>query len=275
MTTRTLATRALTTRGIMLTVLAALLPAIAVHTWFAGTGWALSLLAMCLLALLLEALALHLRGRDASLQRQDGSVLVTAVLLLLLLPTSFPWWQAAAGIILAVVVGKHVFGGLGQNLFNPVALAYVGLMALLPASRTAHVDLLQAGMQPWLTVTLALAILTGGAIVMHKRIVGWQIPVSMLLPTILLFYGFDLSLNHGVMLLAALFIATDPATSPGTRPGKLVYGFLIAAVSAIMTMWLPYPEATAVAILCGNAITPTLDLIIRHDRLVRPAGENR
>lgn len=274
MTAPTLPTRALTTPAIMLTVLTALLPAIAVGTWLAGAVWVLGLLAMCLLALLLEALALHLRGRDAALQRQDGSVLVTAVLLFLLLPTSLPWWQAATGITLAVVVGKHIFGGLGQNLFNPVALAYLGLMALLPASQSVHVSALQAGMQPLVTVIVALAILAGGAVVLQKRIVGWQVPVAMLLPTIILFYGFGLPLSHGVMLLAALFIATDPVTCPGTRTGKLIYGLLIALISAIMTLWVPYPEAIAAAILCGNAMTPTLDQLIRHDQL-RSARENR
>tara|TARA_R100001039_G_C1844968_1_gene105329 strand:+ start:828 stop:1610 length:783 start_codon:yes stop_codon:yes gene_type:complete len=259
----------------MLTVLLALLPAIAVTTWFAGTDWALRLLAMGSLALVLEALALRLRGRGVALKHQDGSVLVTAMLLLLMLPTALPWWQSAAGVAIAVIVGKHIFGGLGQNLFNPVAVGYLGLMTLVPGSLTAPTSVLTADTQPWVASVMILATLSGGLILLHRRIIGWHVPLSMLLTTTLLFTGFDLALNASIMVLVALFIATDPVTSPGTRTGRLVYGCLIAAVSAVMAHWLSYPASAAAAIVCGNAITPALDQLIRHDRSMRLPREDR
>lgn len=275
MTDHALPERQLTTAGIMLAVLLALLPAVAVHIWFAGTAWTLGLLAGCTLALALEALALRLRGRDAALRRQDGSVLITAMLLLLMLPTTLPWWQPAVAIIIAVILGKQLFGGLGQNLFNPVAVGYLGLMTLFPASPTMQSSFLPSEGQTWITATMVLAVLAGGLFLLHRRIIGWHIPVSMLLTTVILFYGLSLPLNYSVMTLAALFIATDPTTSPGTRTGKLIYGCMVALVSAAMANWLSYPEAVACAILCGNAITPTLDQTIRHNRNVWQSREKR
>lgn len=274
MSEQALPIRQLTTPGIMLTVLLALLPAVAMTTWLAGTGWALRLLTACMLALALEAWALRLRGRG-SRQHQDGSVLVTAILLMLILPTTLPWWQSAAGIAIAVIVGKHIFGGLGQNLFNPVAVGYLGLMTLSPVSLTPDTSALQADVQPWIAAPMILAVLAGGVILLQRRIIGWHIPLAMLLITTLLFMGFDLPLNVSIMLLTALFIATDPVSSPGTLTGKLIYGGLIALVSAVMAIWLSYPAAAAAALVCANAITPTVDQLIRHDRGRRQPRESR
>jgi electron transport complex protein RnfD len=257
----------------MLTVLIALLPAIAVHIWFAGTAWALGLLAASLLAIVLEALALRLRGLESSLQHQDGSVLVTAVLLLLLLPMTLPWWQSAVAVLIAVVVGKHIFGGLGQNLFNPVALGYLGLVSPQIGLAVPDLSLLQADGQTWVTGTMVLTTLSGGVILLYRRIIGWQLPLSVLLTSIILFYGLDLPINYSVLVLVAFFVVTDPVTCPGTRAGKLLFGSVVVVLSAIITVWLPYTTAMAAAILCGNAITPTLDRIIRHDWIVAQTGE--
>lgn len=273
MTTTTLPPRRSSTQGIMLTVLIALLPAIAVHIWFAGTAWALGLLAACLLAIVLEALALRLRGRDAGVRHQDGSVLVTAVLLLLLLPMPLPWWQSAVAILIAVIVGKHIFGGLGQNLFNPVALGYLGLMSPHIGMAVPSATLLQTDAQTWVTATLILTTLSGGMLLLHRRIIGWQVPLAVLLTSIILFSGLDLPINYSVLVLVAFFVATDPVTCPGTRAGKLIYGGVIAVLSAIITLWLPYTAAMAAAILCGNALTPTLDHIIRYDWIFAQTGK--
>jgi electron transport complex protein RnfD len=273
MTTTALPLPRSSTQGIMLTVLIALLPATAVHIWFAGSAWALGLLAACLLAIMLEALALRLRGRDAGVRHQDGSVLVTAVLLLLLLPISLPWWQSAVAILIAVVVGKHIFGGLGQNLYNPVALGYLALMSPHMGLSLPGATLLQADGQTWVTATMVLAALSGGMLLLLQRIIGWQVPLAILLTSIILFYGFDLTINYSVLVLVAFFVATDPVTCPGTRAGKLIYGSVVAVLSAILTLWLPYTTAMAAAMLCGNAITPSLDHIIRYDWIVAQPGK--
>lgn len=124
-----------TIQSIMLKVVLAMLPAIAAAIWFFGTnallviGWSV---AFCLL---LEVFWCRMAGKPLSVIK-DGSALVTGLLLALNLPPVTPWWICLLGAMLAIWLGKQVFGGLGQNPFNPVAVARVGLMIALPRQLT-------------------------------------------------------------------------------------------------------------------------------------------
>jgi electron transport complex protein RnfD len=122
--------------AIMLKVMAALVPAIIAHAWFFGPGIWVSLLVCSVLAIGLETLMLLLRARPLGPFLKDGSVLVTAWLLALSLPTLAPWWLYAVGMIFAVVVAKHLYGGLGQNLFNPAMVGYAALIISFPVYMT-------------------------------------------------------------------------------------------------------------------------------------------
>jgi Na+-translocating ferredoxin:NAD+ oxidoreductase subunit D len=117
-------------------VLYALAPAAAAHSFFFGPGVWINLLIACVTALLTEALALRLRGRRTQLYLGDGSALVSAALLALCLPPLLPWWITAAGAAFAVGVVKHLYGGLGLNLFNPAMGGYVALLLVFPAEMT-------------------------------------------------------------------------------------------------------------------------------------------
>ena len=122
----------LTTAGIMQTVLLATLPGVAVMTWFFGPGTLINLLFGGALALAFEAAALRLRDRNPGPYLRDYSVLVTSTLLCIALPPYSPWWLIAAGIFSSVILGKHVFGGLGYNPFNPAMVGYVILLISFP-----------------------------------------------------------------------------------------------------------------------------------------------
>ena len=122
----------LTTAGIMQTVLLATLPGIAVMTWFFGPGTLINLLFGGALALVFEAAALRLRDRNPGPYLRDYSVLVTSTLLCIALPPYSPWWLVATGIFSSVILGKHVFGGLGYNPFNPAMVGYVILLISFP-----------------------------------------------------------------------------------------------------------------------------------------------
>lgn len=264
--------RRFSTPGIMVSVLIALAPALVLKLWLTGGSWLPIMLGGCLFALMLEAIALRLRGRNVGFHLQDGSVIVTVLLLLLILPASAPWWVAAAGISIAVIPGKHLFGGLGQNLFNPVALAYLGLLALFPdvmASNSAEL-LAGDGALPGFSPLMSMVLLTGGLYLLLRRIISWHIPATILLTTGLLFYVFDMAPINSWAILLAFFLATDPVTSPGTRAGKLVFGVLIGLTTMITTLWLDYPAAVAVAILIMNAAVPTIDQLIKRDGKRRP-----
>ena len=122
--------------AVMFKVMAALVPGIVAHAWLFGPGIWVSLLLCSLFALGLEALLLLMRGLPLKPFLSDGSVLVTAWLLALALPTLAPWWLYAVGVIFAVGVAKHLYGGLGQNLFNPAMVGYAALIVSFPVYMT-------------------------------------------------------------------------------------------------------------------------------------------
>jgi electron transport complex protein RnfD len=122
--------------AIMLKVMAALIPGVIAHAWFFGPGIWVSLLLCSAFAIGLEALILLMRGLPMKPFLSDGSVLVTAALLAVSLPTLAPWWLYAVGTIFAVPVAKHLYGGLGQNPFNPAMVGYAALIVSFPVYMT-------------------------------------------------------------------------------------------------------------------------------------------
>lgn len=218
---------------VMLQVLFALIPVAAVQLWLHGPG-TLRLLAVAMItALACEALALRLRGQSPQAFLRDGSVLVTAALLALALPSSLPWYLAAFGTAIAVLLGKHAYGGLGQNPFNPAMVGYAALLVSFPLEMTrwsapgagwdaltgaTALDALRNGLRESYTIEeirrgaefgaigaadgewVNLAALAGGLYLLARRIVRWQIPVAMLL---------------GIALPAALAHGLDPGAHAG------------------------------------------------------------
>lgn len=122
--------------AMMRQVLYALAPAALVYTWFFGPGLLLNCAIATVTALLSEALALRLRGRPVRMFLGDGSAVVTAVLLAFALPPLAPWWLTAIGTVFAIVFVKHLYGGLGYNIFNPAMAGYVVLLISFPDRMT-------------------------------------------------------------------------------------------------------------------------------------------
>lgn len=149
----------------MFKVLVALLPGILMHAWVFGPGIWVSLALCSLLAYFFETLALAMRNMPLKPYLGDGSVLVTAWLLALSLPTLAPWWLYAVGMLFAVIVAKHLYGGLGQNLFNPAMVGFAAVIVSFPASLTqwpAPVDL--ASHTPSLLESIDLVFAGQGAV---------------------------------------------------------------------------------------------------------------
>lgn len=116
----------------MLQVLAALVPAAAAHVWYFGPGLIFNLLVAGIFAVAGEALVMRLRGRPPAAALADYSALVTAALLAFALPSLTPWWVTATGALFGVVVAKHLYGGLGFNIFNPAMAGYVVVLVAFP-----------------------------------------------------------------------------------------------------------------------------------------------
>lgn len=120
-------------RRVMLQVLIGLLPGIAAYIWLLGASIVLQLLIATVAALAGEALMLWLRGKPQGLFLSDGSAVVTAWLIALAFPPLAPWWLIVGGTLFAIVVAKHLYGGLGQNPFNPAMIAFAVCIVSFPA----------------------------------------------------------------------------------------------------------------------------------------------
>lgn len=322
---------------IMLHVGIALLPTTAwglyLFGWPAVNLWVLT----CVAALATESLCLRAL-RQPQRYLFDGSALLTGWLLALTLPPWAPWWVGVGGAAFAIAVGKHLYGGIGQNVFNPAMLARVALLISFPLQlstwvlpmqhpgfmQSLHLTFTSAGVMPdgstgatalghlrtsftlhrdardvlahdfslpqallghtsgSLGETSELLLALGGAWMLALRIISWEIPLSMLLAVLLpaaLAHAIDpgryaeasFHLSTGGLLLGALFIATDPVTSPVSRTGRLIFGAGCGLITWIIRSWGSFPEGVAFAVLFMNALSPLLDRYCRP----RVYGRNR
>lgn len=124
-------------RTTMLHVLAALVPGTVLYALFLDFRILSNLAIACIVALCCEYLCLRLRRRPVLASLSDGSIFLAAWLLVLCIPPSLPTWQIVIGAVVLVTLGKHVFGGLGQNPFNPAMVAYAFLLVSFPVTMTS------------------------------------------------------------------------------------------------------------------------------------------
>lgn len=117
-------------------VLYALIPATIAYVWFFGWGLIFNMIIASAVCLGAEALMLKLRQRPLQPFIMDYSAVVTAVLLAFALPPLAPWWITAFGSLFAIVFAKHLYGGLGYNVFNPAMVGYVVLLISFPVEMT-------------------------------------------------------------------------------------------------------------------------------------------
>ena len=122
---------------LMLAVLYALIPGLLAYVYFFGTGVLINISIAVITAVSLEAIILKIRQRPVLPFLLDGSAVVTAVLLALALPTLSPWWLTVTGTGFAIVIAKHLYGGLGYNPFNPAMVGYATLLIAFPREMTA------------------------------------------------------------------------------------------------------------------------------------------
>nr|WP_319784335.1 electron transport complex subunit RsxD [Oceanisphaera sp. IT1-181] len=137
-----------------------LLPGIGAQWWFFGSGSLIQILLAILTAYGAEALVLALRGRRLS-PLKDNSALLTAILIGIALPPLAPWWLVVIGTGFAIIVAKHLYGGIGQNLFNPAMIAYVLLLVSFPLQMTSWLPPLELQLYPVTFADSVSAIFTG------------------------------------------------------------------------------------------------------------------
>lgn len=281
-----------TTQRIMLDVILAMLPILVASVVIFGFR-AFAVVATCVVSCVFFEW-----GFEKIVKREstvlDLSAVVTGILLAFNLPASIPLWQAAFGSLVAIVVVKQLFGGIGKNFANPaitarivLLLSFAGSMSdfstkndalssatpLAGGTMPSMLDLFLGNHGGSLGETCALAILLGGAYLLVRRVISWHTPVVML-ATVALF-TFVLGENPaeqllaGGLLLGAFFMATDYATTPSTRWGKILFGFGCGVITVLIRVFGNYPEGVSFAILLMNILTPYLEKWTRK----RPLGE--
>lgn len=272
-----------TTQNIMFTVLIALLPVVAAAIYF--FRWDAVRVVLLASAAAIATEAIFQRARKQPIRVGDGSALVTGVLLGLIVPPTLPSWMVILGSVLAIAIGKQVFGGLGQNPFNPALVGRALLTAsfamamttwtspfdavttatplAVGAGATSIPDLFFGSVAGSLGETSALAILLGGIYMFYKGVLDYRIPLGIFASVVViaLFAGQDpiFHLLSGSVLFGAVFMATDMVTSPVTKAGRWIFGLFIGFVIMLIRLWGGFPEGVTFAILLGNAITPLLN----------------
>jgi len=319
--------------GVMLQVCLALIPCTAFGLYLFGWPAIFLFVVTCVAAVLTELLCLWWLGQPWH-RILDGSALLTGWLIAVTLPPWAPWWIGVVGSFFAIAIGKQLYGGIGQNIFNPAMLARTALLITFPVQMTSwalpaplgseaapgffqalqitfagtpladgftgatalgHLktslsldmpaqEVLASDFDAWkallgfsggsLGETSELLILLGGLWLFWRRVISWEIPVSLLLSLGILsflfglhdsssYVGFTFHLTSGGVLLGAIFIATDPITSPVGRVAQLIFGAGCGFVIFIIRSWGGFPEAVAFAVLFMNAFTPLIERYFR------------
>ncbi|MDS4069005.1 MAG: electron transport complex subunit RsxD [Candidatus Competibacter sp.] len=149
---------------VMRRVLYAMVPGIAALVWFFGWGILVNLAVATLVALVAETAMLVARGKPLAPHLGDCSAVVTACLLAVALPPLAPWWLTTIGVLSAIVVAKHLYGGLGYNPFNPAMVGYVVLLISFPREMSAWLIPHGVGQPHVLSLTDTLGAIFGGAL---------------------------------------------------------------------------------------------------------------
>ncbi|WGE64464.1 electron transport complex subunit RsxD [Actinobacillus equuli subsp. haemolyticus] len=124
------------TAKFMLWVMVAMLPALGVQWYFFGYGVFIQVVIAISLAVVIEIALAKLRRKPTAFYLADLSGLLTALILAMSIPPYAPYWVVVIGVIVALLLAKHVYGGLGQNLFNPAMVAYALLLVSFPVQMT-------------------------------------------------------------------------------------------------------------------------------------------
>ena len=282
------------TRRIMLDVVLALLPALAVGIYVFGLR-ALLVTAVCI-ASAVAAEWLYSLVTESRNTIVDGSAVVTGLLLAMTLPHTVPYWLAAVGCVFAIVFVKALFGGLGQNIFNPALAARALMLLIFPvgmvryqaldidgvtaATPLHHMVMPALPEESLLDIFLgncpgsigeisAIALLIGGAYLVLRKVISLRIPLAYLGTVAVLTLIFSktgnpvewmlYSLLSGGVMLGAIFMATDYATSPATSWGQILYGIGCGGLTVFFRYFGLFPEGVTYAILIMNAFVWILD----------------
>ena len=286
-----------TVESVMYSVVIALIPAFAMAVYTFGVR-ALILTAVSILTCILtEYLCQKALKRD--IEAFDGSAILTGILFSFVVPVIMPLQYVVVGNIVAIALGKMVYGGLGHNIFNPALIGRAFVQASWPVAITTFaydgkagatvLDAMKRGipltdsliyeggnqyinaflgqMGGCLGETSALALLIGGVYLIYKKQIDWKVPAVMIGTVFVLTWAMGanpfMQILSGGLFLGAFFMATDMVTSPITGKGRVIFALGIGILVSLIRIKGGYPEGTAYAILIMNGVVPLIDRYIR------------
>lgn len=297
------------TQQIMLDVVIALLPALLAGTMIFGMRALLVTLVCAAAAVAAEwVCGMILYHRNTV---KDLSSVVTGLLLALTLPVTVPYWLAAIGSVFAIVAVKGFCGGLGKNVFNPALGARAFMMLFWPVHLVRYIapgsvdgvasatplhhmvmpalpeeslgQMFMGNIGGTIGEVCTLALLVGGIYLIVKGIISVRIPAAYLGTVAVLTLIFSkgdnavlwmlYSLLGGGVVLGALFMATDYATSPVTPKGQIIYGIGCGVLTVIFRYFGLFPEGVTYAILLMNACAWAIDRYCAPRRFGTKKGE--
>jgi electron transport complex protein RnfD len=284
-----------TTQRIMIDVIIALLPAVITGVYFFGIRVLAVVFVTVASCVISEYTMQKITGKKIT--TKDFSAVVTGTLLAINLPPAIPLWIALIGGVIAIIVIKQMFGGIGQNFINPALGARIILLLswtqqmtnwvnpktpdiissatpldfikkggeLLSLSKPTYTDLFLGNIMGSIGETSVLALLIGAAYLFYRKVISPIIPFSFILTVALftwIFGGAGDPIYHiltGGIILGAFFMATDYATSPVTTKGKIIMGVGCGIVTSIIRLYANYPEGVSFAIVLMNILVPLID----------------
>lgn len=282
-------------QSIMRDVIIALVPATAAGIYYFGISALILIIAAIASSVIFEALCQKIMKKPVTVS--DLSAVVTGLLLAMNLPAAAPIWVAIVGSAFAIIFGKQLFGGLGQNFINPALAGRAFLLASYPTEMTTwsvpnglevadaatyatplaqlkagHLDaslgeLLLGQCGGTIGETCAIALIIGGVYLLYKHVISWKIPVIYIATVAILFgvigrHGVRMPLQEimaGGVMLGGIFMATDYASSPVTPKGQIIFAVGAGLITYLIRTFGGYPEGVSYSILIMNCCVPLIE----------------
>lgn len=276
------------TKTLMIDVIIALIPAFIASIVLFGVRSIILVAATIAAAVIAEYVCRKVMKRPNTIS--DCSAIVTGLLLAFNLPVSAPIWMAVLGAVIAIVVVKQMFGGIGYNFVNPALAARIILMTSFPtqmttwtapfdgtatatplaqiasgdtASLPSYVDMLLGKSGGCLGETCAIALLIGGIYLVVRKVISPIIPV-VYIAVVFVFsalLGQDpvMQILSGGLFLGAIFMATDYVTSPLTNKGKVIYAIGCGLITVLIRTFGALPEGVSFSIILMNILVPHIE----------------
>jgi electron transport complex protein RnfD len=282
-------------QSIMRDVIIALVPATAAGIYYFGINALILVIAAIASAVAFEAICQKVMKKPVTVS--DLSAVVTGLLLAMNLPAAAPIWVAIVGSAFAIIFGKQLFGGLGQNFINPALAGRAFLLASYPTEMTTwsvpnglevadaatyatplaqlkagHLDaslgeLMLGQCGGTIGETCAIALIIGGVYLLYKHVISWKIPVIYIATVAILFgvigrHGVRMPLQEimaGGVMLGGIFMATDYASSPVTPKGQIIFAVGAGLITYLIRTFGGYPEGVSYSILIMNCCVPLIE----------------